>query len=152
VYSRVDSSCIDSVLAQRGGLPITMAILHRAVGRRAGLDIELINMPGHVINRVQVLPGSGGGSSSSGAGTTAQSVYVDAFYGLVLDEAGLRCVPHSISAVTHHIVVQLCKPHTPLLPYAVRAAWGHLVYPAARGGQQASVCHLHRTEREMPSM
>lgn len=83
---------MDSVLAQRGGLPITMAILHRAVGRRAGLDIELVNMPGHVINRVQVVAGSGGGSSS-GAGTTAQSVYVDVFYGKVLDEAGLRCVP-----------------------------------------------------------
>jgi len=83
---------MDSVLAQRGGLPITMAILHRAVGRRAGLGIELVNMPGHVINRVQVTPGSGGGSSS-GAGANTQSVYVDVFYGKVLDEAGLRCVP-----------------------------------------------------------
>lgn len=84
VYSSAAGSCLDSVLSQRSGLPITLAILHRAVGRRVGLDVQLVNMPGHVINRV-VLSNSSGGSNSSSAGALPNSqdslVFVDAFAG-----------------------------------------------------------------------
>ena len=80
---------MDSVLALRSGLPITLAILHRAVGRRVGLDIELVNMPGHVVNKVWL---SGGGSSGSdGAGPSPDAfVFVDAFAGVEMDAQGIR--------------------------------------------------------------
>lgn len=39
------SCCLDSVLVQGSGHPVVMAVLHRAVGRRAGLDIDLVGVP-----------------------------------------------------------------------------------------------------------
>lgn len=77
-FEHPSSSCLDSVLANETGLPITLAVLHRAVGRRCGLDLQLVNMPGQVLNRA-VLEGG-------------EEVYVDVFNGRVLDEQGLRCV------------------------------------------------------------
>jgi hypothetical protein len=79
-----------------------MAVLHRAVGRRAGLDIELVNMPGHVVNRVLLSSrhssshassndssGGAAGSSSGGMEADAVAVYVDAFAGTELDNEKL---------------------------------------------------------------
>lgn len=95
-YYNLDNSCLDHVLASRRGLPMSLAILHRAVGRAAGLDVELVNAPGHVINRVVVAAhgssndsssdgGSGGGGStggSTGAAASGQEVlFVDVFAG-----------------------------------------------------------------------
>lgn len=85
-YQLAKSSCLDSVLADRTGLPISLAVLHRAVGRRAGLAIHLANAPGCIINRV-VLRSAGDGGSS---GTTDRVVYVDVFAGTELDEAAFR--------------------------------------------------------------
>jgi uncharacterized membrane protein YgcG len=92
----MSSSCLDSVLAARTGLPISLAVLHRAVGRRAGLDVRLCNAPGYVINRVCLhRAGSSGSSSgnsgsSSGSGGSSSVVYVDVYVGTELDEAGFR--------------------------------------------------------------
>jgi hypothetical protein len=80
-FGRVSGSCLDSVLFGRAGLPITLCILHRAVGRAgAGLDVQLLNMPGRVFNRV-LLSSTDGGSSSS-----RDSVYIDAFAGSDVSE------------------------------------------------------------------
>jgi regulator of sirC expression with transglutaminase-like and TPR domain len=76
VFEFPSSSCLDSVLANKTGLPITLAVLHRAVGRRCGLDLQLVNMPGQVLNRA-VLDGG-------------DEVYIDVFAGQLLQEEGLR--------------------------------------------------------------
>lgn len=75
-FEYASSSCLDSVLVDKTGLPISLAVLHRAVGRRCGLDLQLVNMPGQVLNRA-VLEGGG-------------EVYVDVFAGQLLQEEGLR--------------------------------------------------------------
>ena len=68
------NSYLDEVLTRRGGIPISLAVLLAAVGRRAGLQVDGIGFPGHFLARV----GGDGG------------VYVDPFFGgRVLDEADL---------------------------------------------------------------
>jgi len=39
-------------LATRKGIPISLAILHAAVGRRAGLPIQFVGMPMHFMNKL----------------------------------------------------------------------------------------------------
>ena len=41
-YYRVQNSLLPYVLSARRGIPISLAIIHAAVGRRAGLPIECI--------------------------------------------------------------------------------------------------------------
>lgn len=58
-YYNVANCCLDSVLATRRGLPITIAVLHKAVGNAAGMSsLQLLNMPGHVINAAQLDSGA----------------------------------------------------------------------------------------------
>lgn len=65
-YYTTSNSCLDSVLASRTGLPITLALLHAAVGAAAGLTVQLVGMPGHVINRALIKARGSQGSSSAG--------------------------------------------------------------------------------------
>jgi hypothetical protein len=53
-YYATSNSCLDSVLASRAGLPISLALLHAAVGEAAGLTVQLVGMPGHVITRALI--------------------------------------------------------------------------------------------------
>lgn len=46
------NSYLDEVLARRAGIPITLAIVMMAVGRRAGLVVEGIGFPGHFLARI----------------------------------------------------------------------------------------------------
>lgn len=67
------NSCLNQVLDRRVGIPITLSLLTMEVGRRAGLDIEGVGLPGHFIVRVN-------------AG--ARRVLVDPFHGgRILSEA-----------------------------------------------------------------
>jgi len=43
------NSYLDVVLRRRIGIPITLALLAVEVGRRAGVDLRLVGMPGHVL-------------------------------------------------------------------------------------------------------
>lgn len=45
------NSLLNDVLDQRLGIPITLAIVHQAVAGRAGLAVDLIGMPRHLISR-----------------------------------------------------------------------------------------------------
>ena len=68
------NSYLDDVVRRRTGIPITLALILMAVGRRAGLQVEGIGFPGHFLARV-------GGEDG---------VYVDPFFGgRVLDDAAL---------------------------------------------------------------
>ncbi len=74
-YFDPQNSYLDDVITRRTGIPITLAVLMAAVGRRAGVEVEGIGFPGHFLARV-------GG---------AEGVFVDPFFeGRVLDEAGLE--------------------------------------------------------------
>lgn len=74
-YFDPKNSYLDEVITRRTGIPITLAVLIGAVGRRVGVEVEGIGFPGHFLARI-------GG---------ANGVYVDPFFGgRVLDEASLR--------------------------------------------------------------
>lgn len=69
-YHDPRNSYLNEVIARRTGIPITLAVLLMAVGRRAGLEIEGIGFPGHFLARTG-------------------SALIDPFEGIVLDEASL---------------------------------------------------------------
>lgn len=49
-YYSPSNSLLCDVMCQLSGIPISLAILHMAVGQQAGLPIHLMNMPMHIIN------------------------------------------------------------------------------------------------------
>lgn len=55
-YADPDNSFLHRVLARRVGIPITLAVVMLEVGRRAGVDLEGVGMPGHFLVRE---PGDG---------------------------------------------------------------------------------------------
>lgn len=66
------NSYLDQVLERRLGIPISLAVLAMVVGRRIGVPLAGVGMPGHFLVRDQVLPG----------------VFVDPFCGAVIDADG----------------------------------------------------------------
>lgn len=74
-YDDPENSFLDSVLDRRLGIPITLSVLMIEIGRRLGLDVRGVGMPGHFL----VLDGSSG------------DVWCDPFHGGArLDAAGCR--------------------------------------------------------------
>jgi regulator of sirC expression with transglutaminase-like and TPR domain len=53
------NSFLNDVLDRRTGIPITLALVYMEVARRAGVDIEGVNMPGHFMVRSPARPGTG---------------------------------------------------------------------------------------------
>ena len=45
------NSFLNEVLERRTGIPITLALVYMEVARRAGVDVEGVNMPGHFLLR-----------------------------------------------------------------------------------------------------
>ncbi len=56
-YEDPRNSCLNEVLDRRTGIPITLSVVYMEVGRRAGLQVDGVNFPGHFLVR---LPGAGG--------------------------------------------------------------------------------------------
>jgi len=50
-YHAVDNSMLDRVVARRLGMPITLAVVMIEVGRRAGVELAGVAMPGHFLVR-----------------------------------------------------------------------------------------------------
>lgn len=50
-YYAPANSCIDLVMARRRGLPITLSVICIEVGRRVGLPLSGVNLPGHFVCR-----------------------------------------------------------------------------------------------------
>src|SRR5262249_12346225 len=70
------NSYLNDVLDRRTGLPITLSIVAMAVGRRAGMDVQGVGLPGHFITK------------AIGAGRT---IFFDPFHGgrrLTAEECG----------------------------------------------------------------
>ena len=80
-YGDPRNSFLNEVIARRTGIPITLAVAGIEVGRRAGVPLTGIGMPGHFLLRHDGTP----------------NVYVDPFAGTVLDEAGCRAIHRGIT-------------------------------------------------------
>lgn len=51
------NSYLNEVMARRTGIPITLAVLYMAVGRRIGLPLEGVSFPGHFLVRLRLRRG-----------------------------------------------------------------------------------------------
>ncbi|MBI2185579.1 MAG: transglutaminase family protein [Acidobacteria bacterium] len=69
-YEDPRNSCLNEVLNRRTGIPITLSVVYIEVARRAGLQIEGVNFPGHFLVR---LP--------EDMGETQGCVIIDPFHG-----------------------------------------------------------------------
>ena len=61
-YEDPRNSCLNEVLDRRTGIPITLSVVYMETARRAGLQIEGINFPGHFLVRCPDLDSQGGAS------------------------------------------------------------------------------------------
>ena len=77
-YYDPSNSLLPFVLATRKGIPISLAIVHAAVGRRAGLPIEFVGMPMHFMNKL-------------GAADTPDERFIDVFAGGKMLDRCSRC-------------------------------------------------------------
>jgi regulator of sirC expression with transglutaminase-like and TPR domain len=50
-YEDPRNSCLNEVLERRTGIPLTLSIVYMEVARRAGLQVDGINFPGHFLVR-----------------------------------------------------------------------------------------------------
>ena len=70
-YEDPRNSCLNEVLDRRTGIPITLALLYMEVARRAGLDVQGINFPGHFLLRCPARRGP----------PYTEDLIIDAFHG-----------------------------------------------------------------------
>lgn len=100
-YGDLQNSLLHRVLARRRGIPISLAVVAIEVGRRAGVRLEGIGMPGHFLVRAP-----------------AEGVLLDPFHGgAEVDEAGAEAL---FRATTRAGVDLAFGPH--LLPVVGRRA------------------------------
>jgi regulator of sirC expression with transglutaminase-like and TPR domain len=60
-YEDPRNSCLNEVLDRRTGIPITLSVVYMEIARRAGLQIDGVNFPGHFLVRCpEVSRGSSG--------------------------------------------------------------------------------------------
>lgn len=75
-YQDADNSYLDQVLRRRLGIPISLSVLTMEVGRRLGVPLDGVGMPGHFLVRHRADPGVfldpfGGGQRLDAAGCRA---------------------------------------------------------------------------------
>lgn len=76
------NSLLNHVLERRVGIPITLSVLALEVGRRVGVPMAGVGMPGHFLLRDKV----------------DRTVFIDPFHGgRLLDERGCRALFHQIT-------------------------------------------------------
>ncbi|PNW76972.1 hypothetical protein CHLRE_11g483200v5 [Chlamydomonas reinhardtii] len=77
-YYSADNSCINKVVERRVGIPITLSLVYMEVGRRLGLTLRGVNLPGHfmiqpVRGPASASPGPDVGSPSAGSSSSSSS-------------------------------------------------------------------------------
>ncbi len=95
-YYAEDNSLLPRVIANRFGNPITLSLVYIAVGKRAGLNIQGVGLPGHFVVRL-------GG------------VFFDPFHGgrrLQLEDCQKLLESQGLELHPHHL--QPCKPRVML--------------------------------------
>jgi regulator of sirC expression with transglutaminase-like and TPR domain len=135
-YGDPENSFLDSVITRRIGIPITLSVLMMEVGRRAGVAIDGVGMPGHFLVRER-------------AETPAEtSVWCDPFGGFArLDLDGCRAIfdrvyagrvlfdPSYLVGVSAHAILARMLTnleHGPLAAEPAQLAWMsdlHLALP-----------------------
>ena len=86
-YYAPENSFLDQVIARRRGIPITLALVAIEVGRRVGVPLAPVGMPGHFLVRDRVL----------------DDVFVDCFAGGArLDAAGCQAVFRRLHGASAH--------------------------------------------------
>jgi len=98
-YQDPDNSYLDQVLRRRLGIPITLSVLTIEVGRRLGVALDGIGMPGHFLVGHRAEPGTfldpfGGGRRLDVAGCRAifESLGGTAWDDSFLDPVGARTI------------------------------------------------------------
>jgi regulator of sirC expression with transglutaminase-like and TPR domain len=82
-YEDPRNSFLNEVLDRRTGIPITLALLYMEVARRAGLQVEGINFPGHFLLRCRARRGM----------SYSEDLIIDAFHGgALLSEEACRAL------------------------------------------------------------
>jgi regulator of sirC expression with transglutaminase-like and TPR domain len=77
------NSYLNQVIERKAGIPISLAILYRAIAERLGLDLEGVNLPAHFVLRAQL---------------GDETVFVDAYHqGAQLDRQGCRDRVHGVT-------------------------------------------------------
>jgi len=81
-YHDPANSCLNRVLQRRTGIPITLSVVYMEVGRRAGLPLFGVGLPGHFLVKYQ---------------DRQERIFVDPFHhGRILSAAGCRSVFESL--------------------------------------------------------
>jgi regulator of sirC expression with transglutaminase-like and TPR domain len=75
------NSFLPDVLTRRAGIPITLCLVYMEVGRRAGLPVEGVGLPGHFLARVPL------GRVPPGRVPEDPELLIDAFEGRIASEA-----------------------------------------------------------------
>ena len=87
-YEDPRNSCLNEVLDRRTGIPITLSVVYMEIARRAGLQIDGVNFPGHFLVRC---PDLGGASTGLRAGRGPRGLIIDPFHaGALLSEHDCR--------------------------------------------------------------
>jgi regulator of sirC expression with transglutaminase-like and TPR domain len=107
-YGDPANSYLDEVLRRRLGIPITLSVLMMEIGRRTGVELHGVGMPGHF------LVGAGG----VGGSDARRGEYYDPFHGGTrLDVAGCR----DLFAAAHPGVAFLDEYLAPVGAHAILA-------------------------------
>jgi regulator of sirC expression with transglutaminase-like and TPR domain len=134
-YGDPENSFLDSVLERRLGIPITLAIVMMEVGRRVGVPVHGVGMPGHFL----VMD------------ATSDSVWCDPFHGgRVYDLEGCRrlfATVHGNARGFSRALLAPTDPHTIVARMLANLESGRLVSdPMAL----AWLCDLHMALPDLP--
>ncbi len=93
------NSFLNEVLDRKLGIPISLAVIYREIGRRVGLDLEGVNLPHHFMLRVE---------------DEGEILFVDAFHaGSLLDEERCRERLTQLTEKPISLAPHLCEPCPP---------------------------------------
>lgn len=103
-YQDPRNSFLNEVLERRTGIPISLAVVYMEVARRAGLDVEGVNFPGHFLLRCRARADLG----------YSEDLIIDAFHGgAILSEDACRVLLRrhegDDSALDQHLARQATK-------------------------------------------
>jgi regulator of sirC expression with transglutaminase-like and TPR domain len=128
-YADPENSFLDSVITRRTGIPISLSVLTMEVGRRLGLTVEGVGMPGHFLVHDAGRPG----------------VWCDPFNGGALhDLEGCRSLfqrVHGGAHGFHPAFLAASTPHEILARMLANLEHGRLARDPL---QLAWLCELHR--------
>ena len=80
-YRDLRNSFLNEVLERRTGIPISLAVVYIEVARRAGLEVEGLNFPGHFLVRCPAHAEHG----------YTEDLIIDAFHGGAILSGGSAC-------------------------------------------------------------